>query len=32
MVDVDESVTETKLEGIKYSLTNTKYKFYVRYG
>ena len=32
MVDVNESVTETKAEDIKYALTNTKYKCYVRYG
>ena len=32
MTDVNEIVTETKKEDIKYSLTNPKYKFYVRYG
>ena len=29
MVDVNESVTETKTEYIKYALINPKYKFYV---
>ena len=32
MVDVNESVTETKAKDIKYALTNPKYKFYVRDG
>ena len=32
MVDVNESVTETKAEDIKDALTNPKYKFYVRDG
>ena len=32
MFDVNESVTETKVEDIKYALNNKKYKFYVRYG
>ena len=32
MVDVNKSKIETKAEDIKYALTNTKYKFYVRYG
>ena len=31
MVDASESVSETKAEDIKYTLTNPKYKFYVRY-
>ena len=32
MVDVNEILTETKAEDVKYALINTKYKFYVRYG
>ena len=31
MVDASESVSETKAEDIKYTLTNPKYKFYARY-
>ena len=31
-VYVNESVTETKAEDMKYALTNTKYKLYVIYG
>ena len=32
MIDFNESATETKVEDIKYALTNTKYRFYIRYG
>ena len=32
MVDVNDILTETKAEDIKYALSNTKYKLYIRYG